>query len=76
MLGLAPMYNEIVARHRPQPENQKAFLPGADNLDESSHIIRDQSVFTNQLKLWVEMLVFTHQPSSFGKDTSAIQGAL
>lgn len=42
MLGLAPMYNEVVARHRPQPENQKAFLPRADNLDESSHIIRDQ----------------------------------
>lgn len=58
-----PYVMRALPEHRPWPENKKAFLSGADNLDESSHIIRDQSVFTNQLKLWVEVLLFTHQPS-------------
>lgn len=40
--------------HRPQPENQKMFLAGAEGVDESPDIIRDQSVSANQLKIEVD----------------------
>lgn len=40
--------------YRPQPENQKMFLPRTDGVDESRDIIRDQSVTANQLKIGVD----------------------
>lgn len=40
--------------HRPQSENQKMFLPGADGVDESPDIIKDQRVSANQLKIGVD----------------------
>lgn len=53
-LGLTPCTMRALSGHRPQPENQKMFLPGADGVDESPDIIRDQCVSANQLKIGLD----------------------
>lgn len=61
-MGLNHIYKKCIARAW-TPAWEPGHIPGADSINESSRVIRGHSVFANQLKLWVKMLVFGYQPT-------------